>query len=714
MFEHSERSDFSARRSLKLGIGAALAITAVISTFVVVTNPLAAVATEVATQVVTDVDLRTAAAYSSISKGALTVGADAEVDGSAVVGEGSASTAGAGSSIGAAVAGISQAQADLLTAYKDAASRTPTATMSGDLIGHTFTPGVYYSAAAISNTGTITLDALGDPEAVFIFQINAAFASAAASHVVLAGGAQALHVYWQVVGAVTIGANATFVGTLLAQGAITAGADTVISGRTLSVEGAVSLGAGMGTLGVPEIRLTNTSVRDDLVFDGETITYTFVATNSGNVALAVPPIDVSGIPGISDISYVWSGSAGTLLPKEYVTGTATYLATFDDAVNRSVTLVAGVLGTTSKNVRVLSAKAKTVIVWPIPVVDAVTVSQGVATTFDVLTNDQTVPANILSSVPERAAVVGFSRTQLTSVPRSIGGAVATVPSAPVSGAITCSETGETRGLCTYTSSDLFEGVDGFDYSVSQLGRSWNVHVTVNVTHVEVAPRAYPDLVVASRGGPDVRFAPLQNDRNDNAGTLVIISSDVPPLGQGTLTCLSSICTYAPPASGFVGTVEVNYVTANRDSNGNTGPASSGTIKIFVDAAHIAPVGFSSAPATVPTTRFGIWAETAVMDSPVATCVAGRPQVALTWRANSKATSWIIERRNLPRAVGASAGNWAAISELPGDAISFVDNRVGESQDFQWRVRPDLHRWQGVFSPASETASNPNAVNGAGC
>jgi hypothetical protein len=89
-------------------------------------------------------------------------------------------------------------------------------------------------------------------------------------------------------------------------------------------------------------------------------------------------------------------------------------------------------------------------------------------------------------------------------------------------------------------------------------------------------------------------------------------------------------------------------------------------------------------------------------------------VALTWRANSKATSWIIERRNLPRAVGASAGNWAAISELPGDAISFVDNRVGESQDFQWRVRPDLHRWQGVFSPASETASNPNAVNGAGC
>jgi len=83
MFEHS---DFSARRSLKLGIGAALAITAVISTFVVVTNPLAAVATEVATQVVTDVDLRTAAAYSSISKGAFTVGADAEVDVSAVVG----------------------------------------------------------------------------------------------------------------------------------------------------------------------------------------------------------------------------------------------------------------------------------------------------------------------------------------------------------------------------------------------------------------------------------------------------------------------------------------------------------------------------------------------------------------------------------------------------------------------------------------------------
>jgi hypothetical protein len=714
MSEHSGRVNFSTRRSLKLGLGAALSVTAVLSTFLVVADPLAAVATEVVTQVVTDVDLRTAAAYSSISKGALTVGADAEVDGSAVVGAGSASTAGAGSFIGAAVAGIPQAQADLLTAYNDAASRTPTGTMSGDLIGHTFTPGVYYSAAAISNTGTITLDALGDPEAVFIFQINAAFASAAASNVVLAGGAQALHVYWQVVGAVTIGANATFVGTLMAQGAITAGADTVISGRTLSVEGAVSLGAGMGTLGVPEIRLTNTSVRDDLVFDGETITYTFVATNSGNVALAVPPINLSGIPGMSDISYVWSGSDGTLLPKEYVTGTATYLATFDDAVNRSVTLVAGVLGTTSKDVRVLSAKAKTVIVWPIPVVDAVMVSQGVATTFDVLTNDQTVPPDVLTSVPALAAVVGFSRTQLTSVPRSIGGAASTVPSAPVSGAITCSETGETRGLCTYTSSDLFEGVDGFDYSVSQLGRSWNVHVTVNVAHVDVAPRTHRDQVVATSGGPDVVFAPLENDRNDNAGTLVILSADAIPSAQGTLTCSSYTCTYAPPTSGFVGTVEAHYVAADQDANGNTGPASSGTINIFVDAAPIAPVGFSSASVTVPITMFGTWADTAVMDLPVATCVADRPQVALAWSASAKATSWTIERRNLPSAVGADAGDWSVISELPGDATTFVDNRVGESQDFQWRVRPDRYRWQGVFSPASESVSTPDAVSAAGC
>jgi len=633
----------------------------------------------------------------------LTVGAGADVAGSAVVGAGSASTTGDGAAIGAAVAGIEQAQADLAAAYAEAAARPPTAFFNGDISGRTFTTGVYQAGAAIANNGTVTLDAEGNPDAVFIFQIAAAFASSAESAVVLLNGAQERHVYWQVLGAVTVGAHSTFAGTMMALGAITVGADTVISGRTLSVSGAVSLGAGMGTLGVPEISLANSPIPFDLVFDGETITYTFLITNSGNVALTVPEILVQGIPGVSPVSYAWSGTPGTLLPKEFVTGTATYLATFADAVKRSVTATAIVAGTSSTNVIVIASQAKKVIVWPIPVVDAVTVGQGVATTFDVLTNDQTLPTG-----------VGFSRAQLTDHPRAIGAASGGIPSGSQSGSVTCSATGTSRGFCTYQSSQLFTGTDGFDYSVSQLGRSWNVHVTVTVAQVVVAPVLRSDRVVATTGGVSVPISPLANDTGGDPGTLIIVSADSLPTNRGVLTCSSSSCTYLPPVSGFSGTVVANYVAADIAADGTQGPTASASVTIFVDAPIAAAHGFNSSPETVPTTVTGLWRDSAVLSQPVAECVSGRPRVALQWSPNTQATSWTIERRSLSRDEGGVPGNWGAIVTLPGDASSFIDNRVGESGVFQWRVRPDLYRWEGLFSASSASATTPSAISGAGC
>ena len=676
-----------------------LTITAVISTMLAVMNPLASSATDATG----DIYLGTASAYSSISAGALTVGAGADVAGSAVVGPGATSTTGAGASVGAAVAGVAQAQADLETAYAEAASRTATAFFAGDISGRTFFSGVYRATAAIANTGVVTLDALNNPDAVFIFQIGAAFNSAASTSVVLINGAQARHVYWQVLGAVNIGADATFAGTILANGAVTVGANTVISGRTLSTSGAVSLGAGMGTLGVPEISLSNSPSPSDLVFDGETITYTFVVTNSGNVALTVPPIVVNGVPGISAISYVWSGNPGILLPKEFVVGTATYLATFDDAVKRHATATAGVVGTSSTNVMVIAIQTKTVVVWPIPVVDTVTVSQGAATTFDVLANDQTLPVG-----------VGFSRTQLTSHPRAIGEAKTTVPGAPVFGSVTCSDAGETRGFCTYKSSELFTGMDGFDYSVSQLGRSWNVHVTVTVSAVAVAPATRADRAVATTGGLAVAIAPLANDTDGGPGTLVITSADALSPSQGVLTCSETSCTYIPPTSGFVGTVVANYVAADQSTGGVNGPTSSASITIFVDAADVIPQGFTSSPSAVPTVVAGNWAESAVVEPPISRCLSGRPQATLSWTENSRATSWTIQRRNMPRSPEAAPADWTTIAILQGIATSFLDDRVGESNDFQYRVRPDLYRWEGVFSDASASSTTPDAVNAAGC
>lgn len=126
------------------------------------------------------------------------------------------------------------AQADRQQAYDDAAAQPSTDTFTGDQAGVTFHPGVHTSAAAFTNTGTITLDADGDPTAVFVFQVGAAYGVAAASKVVLTDGAIANNVFWQVVGAVSFGAGATYAGTFLAAGAVTFGDGATLKGRVLT------------------------------------------------------------------------------------------------------------------------------------------------------------------------------------------------------------------------------------------------------------------------------------------------------------------------------------------------------------------------------------------------------------------------------------------------------------------------------------------------
>jgi hypothetical protein len=136
-----------------------------------------------------------------------------------------------------------QAQGDLLLAYTDAAARAPQAGFAGDLNGLTFSPGIYDTAAALALTGALTLDGQGDPNAVFIFQVDAALNTAAASTVSLTGGARASNVFWQVNGAAGIGAAASFSGTIMAAGAITIGAGAVVTGNALSIGGTVTLSA---------------------------------------------------------------------------------------------------------------------------------------------------------------------------------------------------------------------------------------------------------------------------------------------------------------------------------------------------------------------------------------------------------------------------------------------------------------------------------------
>lgn len=127
-----------------------------------------------------------------------------------------------------------QAQADLVSAYTDADARIPDTEFAGDQNGQTFHAGIHHSTAAFALTGTMTLDGEGDPNALFIFQIDAAMNTAASSTVNLINGAQPANVYWQVRGAAGTGALSVLSGTIMADGAITLGAGTQLVGRALA------------------------------------------------------------------------------------------------------------------------------------------------------------------------------------------------------------------------------------------------------------------------------------------------------------------------------------------------------------------------------------------------------------------------------------------------------------------------------------------------
>jgi hypothetical protein len=134
-----------------------------------------------------------------------------------------------------------QAKTDLTTAYNVAASEGPTNPITADLGGHTLLPGVYNSASSMGLTGALTLNAQGDPNAVFVFQVASAFTSASGSQVDLINGAQACNVYWQIGSSATLGTGSSFIGTILALTSISVTTGVTIDGRVLARNGAVTL-----------------------------------------------------------------------------------------------------------------------------------------------------------------------------------------------------------------------------------------------------------------------------------------------------------------------------------------------------------------------------------------------------------------------------------------------------------------------------------------
>ncbi len=134
------------------------------------------------------------------------------------------------------------AQGDLTAAYDNAAGRAAGSTIAGDLGGLILAPGVYKSTSTLEITSAdVTLDAGGNSNAVWVFQIASSLTVGVGRQVILSGGAQASRITWQVGSSATLDTNSHVAGNILALTTVSMGTGASLDGRAMARNGSVTL-----------------------------------------------------------------------------------------------------------------------------------------------------------------------------------------------------------------------------------------------------------------------------------------------------------------------------------------------------------------------------------------------------------------------------------------------------------------------------------------
>jgi hypothetical protein len=171
--------------------------------------------------------------------------------------------------------------------------------VSGNLGGRTLYSGLYKSTGSLEiSSGDLTLDAQGDVNAVWIFQIASSFNMTSGRQVFLSGGAKASNIFWQVGSAATFGTTCTMKGTILAQTTITFATGASLEGRALARTASVTLQSNV-IGGTPSTTLGATvflgSAANFKVLAGSKITSTGLTAIAGDIGVS-PGTIITGFP----------------------------------------------------------------------------------------------------------------------------------------------------------------------------------------------------------------------------------------------------------------------------------------------------------------------------------------------------------------------------------------------------------------------------------
>jgi hypothetical protein len=168
---------------------------------------------------------------------------------------------------------------DSETAYEDLRLRPCAQQLEGDGLA----PGVYCRSLPYTLQGTLTLDAKGDPNAFWIFQLRTGLSTAPASAVRVINGGWEGNVFWQVEGQAALGEGTAFIGNILSSKSIILGAGATLSGRALALDGAVTLSANAVSICCKPITVSNPAVTAAAVLSPFNVTF----TQSGGAAPVV-------------------------------------------------------------------------------------------------------------------------------------------------------------------------------------------------------------------------------------------------------------------------------------------------------------------------------------------------------------------------------------------------------------------------------------------